>query len=145
MRWNVCKYQKADGWHIDGVLVAKEAFLRVTKTFLGDQEAIEKITAPENDYQIKVAHTSEQAREEEEVLLTLKPEAEETRDGYLGYHSYDAATNIYVWIAGGRAAENYTLQEINYTLAGNWHNTNRYRVFNSEAATDRWMDFPAKT
>lgn len=33
VRWYVLKYHDSDGWHIDGVLVAKQAQLRVTNPF----------------------------------------------------------------------------------------------------------------
>lgn len=41
IRWYVMKYATSDGWHIDGILVAKRAKLNVTKSFLGDPITIE--------------------------------------------------------------------------------------------------------
>lgn len=35
IRWNTVKYESSDGWHIDGVLVAKRTRFFVTKTFAG--------------------------------------------------------------------------------------------------------------
>ena len=58
VRWYVLKYEQSDGWHIDGILVAKEGHLRVRKSFLGEDECISQITAPENDFEIAVKHTS---------------------------------------------------------------------------------------
>lgn len=40
IRWNTVKYESSDGWHIDGVLVAKRIRFFVTKTFAGDAAAI---------------------------------------------------------------------------------------------------------
>lgn len=40
LRWYVLKYEHSDGWHVDGVLVAKAARMTVSKTFAGDAEAI---------------------------------------------------------------------------------------------------------
>ena len=34
----------------------------------------------------------------------------------MGYESYDAASNTYTWIAGGRIDSNYALSEQNYLL-----------------------------
>ncbi|MBD8958857.1 MAG: hypothetical protein EGQ82_00080, partial [Clostridiales bacterium] len=53
LRWYVLKYEHSDGWHVDGVLVAKAARLTVTKTFAGDAEAIAE--AKKNFY-ITVEH-----------------------------------------------------------------------------------------
>ena len=58
VRWYVLKYHDSDGWHIDGVLVAKQAQLRVTKSFLGDADAIAQIKNQTDSeaYQIGRAH-----------------------------------------------------------------------------------------
>ncbi len=40
VRWASMKYDSTDGWHIDGVLVAKKAKLTVTKTFEGETDAL---------------------------------------------------------------------------------------------------------
>ena len=57
VRWYVLKYDKSDGWHVDGILVAKEGHLRVRKSFLGDSAGIAQITDPQNDFEIAVRHT----------------------------------------------------------------------------------------
>lgn len=43
IKWHVFKYDKTDGWHIDGVLVAKTGNMRITKTFAGNPDAIEAV------------------------------------------------------------------------------------------------------
>lgn len=40
IRWSSIKYDKSDGWHVDGTLVAKEASIVVTKNFSGDKERV---------------------------------------------------------------------------------------------------------
>lgn len=72
VRWTNLKYDISDGWHVDGVLVAKEAKLRVTKTFLGSAAAIASVKAQtgEMEYGIRIQNTTTNA---EELLLTLNP------------------------------------------------------------------------
>lgn len=41
LRWAAFKYERSDGWHVDGVLVAKVGRIVVSKTFAGDDEAIQ--------------------------------------------------------------------------------------------------------
>ena len=142
VRWYVLKYNRSDGWHVDGVLVAKEAHLRVEKTFLGDAQAIAQVTAPENDYRIIVSHSgTASGAAAEDYELTLRSAAEETRAGCLGYSSFDPETNTYVWLPSGHPNGHYTLRESNYTLAGDWHISSDYKITNSENATDGWQEY----
>lgn len=116
IRWASLKYQSSDGWHVDGVLVAKEAKLRVTKTFLGSDTAIDtvKTRTGTQEYSILIENLTDTDAESER--LTLVPADKETREGCVGYASYDAASNTYTWIAGGRVDSNYALSEQNYLL-----------------------------
>lgn len=116
IRWASLKYQSSDGWHVDGVLVAKEAKLRVTKTFLGSDTAINKLKAQTDaqEYGILIDNLTDTSAESER--LTLVPADEETREGCVGYEAYDEASNTYTWIAGGRIDSNYALSEQNYLL-----------------------------
>ncbi|MEI3101152.1 MAG: hypothetical protein V8T45_04875 [Oscillospiraceae bacterium] len=43
IKWHVFKFDTTDGWHIDGVLVAKTGHMRITKTFSGDQDVVQEI------------------------------------------------------------------------------------------------------
>ena len=127
VRWYVLKYEQSDGWHIDGILVAKEGHLRVRKSFLGEDECISQITAPENDFEIAVKHTPLTGNDiKEDYELTLFPAAEETRTGKLGYSGYDAATRTYEWQLTGNAVDSYTLRELNYTPGDGWQSSSRY-------------------
>ncbi len=88
------KYEHSDGFHIDGVLVAKEGRLVVKKTFSGDKEAIAAVKT--NDFYISVEHHSDVDRDEEtlDYNLSLNAAAEETREGYTGYTDYDPDTIV---------------------------------------------------
>ena len=127
IRWTSLKYDATDGWHVDGVLVAKEAKLRVTKTFLGSDTAIEKIKAQTGDdeYSIQIQNTTHTDANPER--LTLVSAEEENRDGCVGYETYDEASNTYTWIAGGRIDSVYQLSEQNYLL-GEAHAASYYRI-----------------
>ena len=127
IRWAALKYQYSDGWHADGILVAKEAKLRVTKTFLGSDTAIEKIKdqTGAQEYSILIKNLTDTDAQAER--LTLVPASEEARDGCVGYDSYDEASNTYTWIAGGRIDSNYALSEQNYLLE-DIASTSYYRI-----------------
>ena len=51
VKWHVFKFDQTDGWHVDGVLVAKVGTMRIAKTFAGDAEAIEAV---KNGFRIQV-------------------------------------------------------------------------------------------
>lgn len=126
VRWYVLKYEKGDGWHVDGVLVAKEGHLRVRKTFIGDSAAIKQVT---ENFEIKVDHKPLSGGTETDYDLTLVPAADETRTGKVGYTSYDAATNTYEWVLKGNAVDEYEFLESNYTLEdSSWHSSSRYII-----------------
>ena len=116
IRWASLKYDSSDCWHVDGVLVAKEAKLRVTKTFLGSDTAIDRVKAQTGDQEYSILIENVSANDADDERLTLVPASEETREGCVGYESYDAASNTYTWIAGGRIDSNYALSEQNYLL-----------------------------
>lgn len=43
IRWHVFKFRTDNGWHVDGVLLQKAGKVNITKTFVGDAEAIEAV------------------------------------------------------------------------------------------------------
>lgn len=145
VRWYVLKYQSADAWHIDGVLVAKEAHAVVTKTFSGNQTAIEQV---KNGYSISVTHEQTQTSDKTtaaesqtkqdtvtDYTLVLKPK-EDAGTNEHGYDSYDKATNTYTWILTGRQDRKYTVKENNYlatqvfTPEQKYDGTYRYMIKN---------------
>ena len=158
VRWYVLKYEQSDGWHIDGILVAKEGHLRVRKSFLGEDECISQITAPENDFEIAVKHTPLAGNgSTEDYELTLIPSEEEKRAGKLGYSGYDEATHTYEWLLTGNAVDYYTLRELNYTPGDGWQSSSRYitsgtgyadddrtwQIYDDTGVTTRMESYPA--
>ena len=145
IRWYVLKYNTSDGWHIDGVLVAKEACFTVAKTFAGDLEAINKVK--NNGYYISIKHESDSngtTETTEDMELVLKPESDVTEKGKLGYRSYDSDTNSYIWVVPARQGRKYEISEQNYLLSDiKWTNSCYYMVLNtnSGAATSGWQRY----
>lgn len=139
IRWYVLKYQNSDGWHIDGVLVEKNAKVIIKKTFVGDSEAIALV---KNSYSITVTKSDDPS---DTRTLTLK--AASSSDGTsLGYTTYDKATETYTWVVEGYQGEQYTVKEHNYTakditidetsragtLQKAFTSTSRYSIHNAE-------------
>ena len=138
VRWTNLKYDISDGWHVDGVLVAKEAKLLVTKTFLGSAAAIASVKAQtgEMEYGIRIQNTTMNA---EELLLTLNPAGQEQRTDCVGYDDYDAASNTYTWIVSGRVDSIYALSEQNYLLQ-DVPSTSYYRISDMAKPGD-WQNY----
>lgn len=108
IRWYVLKYQNSDGWHIDGVLVEKNAKVIIKKTFVGDSEAIDEV---KKNYSITVTKSDDS---KDTRTLTLKA-ASSSDSTSLGYTTYDQATDTYTWVVEGYQGEQYTVKEQNYT------------------------------
>lgn len=127
IRWNTVKYESSDGWHIDGVLVAKRTRFFVTKTFAGDAAAI--ALAKEN-FTITVSHTEGSSSVTDFTLLP-QPAADVNEAGKRGYTDYDAATKTYTWEVPAQQKRAYTLREENYIPSGNWRVSNSYVIRNN--------------
>lgn len=127
IRWNTVKYEPSDGWHIDGVLVAKRTRFIVTKTFAGDAAAIE--LAKEN-FTITVSHTEGSGSVTDFTLLP-QPDADVTEAGKRGYTDYDAATKTYTWEVPAQQKRSYTITEAGYIPSGNWRVSNSYAIRNA--------------
>lgn len=139
IRWYVLKYQNSDGWHIDGVLVEKNAKVIIKKTFVGDSEAIDEV---KNNYSITVTKSDDS---KDTRTLTLKA-ASSSDSTDLGYTTYDEATETYTWVVEGYQGEQYTVKEQNYTakditidknsrtgtLKKAFTSTSRYSIHNAE-------------
>ena len=139
IRWYVLKYQNSDGWHIDGVLVEKNAKVIIKKTFVGDSEAINEV---KKNYSITVTKSNDPS---DERTLTLKA-ASSSDSTDLGYTTYDKATDTYTWVVEGYQGEQYTVKEQNYTapditseensragtLKKAFTSTSRYSIHNAE-------------
>lgn len=172
VRWYVLKYQSADAWHIDGVLVAKEAHAVVTKTFAGNQTAIEKV---KKNYSISVTHEHAQTAIDEieglsetdetatqdvttDYTLVLKPNDTNIPDATeRGYDSYDPATDTYTWILTGRQGRAYRVKENNYEAPTDkdsspdnllYNGTYRYMIKNctlEDITNDVWEAYEGQT
>ncbi len=139
IRWYVLKYEHSDGYHIDGVLVAKKAKFVVKKTFVGDDEAIEEV---KNNFYITVDQNTD-TRETAAYKLSLNSAEQESDSEYTGYTSYDAETDTYIWELDARQSATYTIKEHNYSLnPDKWNNTSKYKIENSDAVTDsKWVTY----
>lgn len=140
IRWYVLKYQDSDGWHIDGVLVEKNAKVIIKKTFVGDSEAIKGV---KKNYSITVTKSNDTS---DERTLTLKKASSSDSSTSLGYTTYDEATDTYTWVVEGYQGEQYTVKEQNYTakditseenshagtLKKAFTSTSRYSIHNAE-------------
>lgn len=145
VRWYVLKYENSDGWHIDGVLVAKEATLRITKTFAGDKAAIDQVK--QGDYNITVEHT-ESGATTTDYTLVLTPQGQ-AGTNETGYTSYDETTDTYTWIVMGRQWRTYQVKEHNFTATDTenvtWHNSTRYRLLNTPGMSEEWQPYTDST
>lgn len=140
IRWYVLKYQDSDGWHIDGVLVEKNAKVIIKKTFVGDSEAIDEV---KKNYSITVTKSDDTS---DKRTLTLKKASSSDSSTSLGYTTYDKATDTYTWVVEGYQGEQYTVKEHNYTakdiiidknsragtLKKAFTSTSRYSIHNAE-------------
>ena len=139
IRWYVLKYDKGDGWHVDGILVAKQGRIVVKKTFAGDSEAIAEVA--DEGYSIAVSHT-ESGAEKTDYTLTLNPAEEEAAEGMTGYTSFDQRTNTYIWVLNARQGRTYTVREQNYQAdTERWNNTAQFMITNSQAETNGWLNY----
>ena len=127
IRWNTVKYESSDGWHIDGVLVAKRSRFIVTKTFAGDAAAI---ALAKKDFTITVSHTEGSGSVTDFTLLP-RPKNEVNEAGKLGYTGYDAATETYTWEVPAQQKRSYTITEAGHTLSGSWRVSNSYAIRNA--------------
>ncbi len=127
IRWNTVKYESSDGWHIDGVLVAKRSRFIVTKTFAGDAAAI---ALAKKDFTITVSHTEGSGSVTDFTLLP-QPAAGVTEAGKRGYTDYDAATQTYTWEVPAQQKRSYTITEAGYIPSGSWRVSNSYAIRNA--------------
>lgn len=127
IRWNTVKYESSDGWHIDGVLVAKRSRFIVTKTFAGDAAAI---ALAKKDFTITVSHTEGSSSVTDFTLLP-QPANEVNEAGKLGYTDYDAATQTYTWKVPAQQKRSYTITEAGYIPSGSWRVSNSYAIRNA--------------
>ena len=138
--WNTVKYEPSDGWHIDGVLVAKRTRFFVTKTFAGDAAAI---ALAKGSFSITVSHTEGSGSVTDFTLLP-QPDADVNEAGKLGYTSYDAAAETYTWEVPAQQKRSYTITEAGYIPSGSWRVSNSYAIRNNpDGGATGYLPYPA--
>lgn len=139
IRWNTVKYEPSDGWHIDGVLVAKRTRFFVTKTFAGDAAAI---ALAKKDFTITVSHTEGSGSVTDFTLLP-QPAAGVTEAGKLGYTGYDAAAETYTWEVPAQQKRSYTITEAGHIPSGSWRVSNSYAIRNNpDGGATGYLPYP---
>lgn len=143
IRWNMVKFEHSDGWHIDGVLVAKRARFFVAKTFAGDAEAIKQVR---DKFLITVSHT-ENGSSVTDFILVPQPAKAVTEQGKLGYTRYDAEADTYTWEVPAQQRRDYTIKETGHTLQGDkWRVNNRYLIRNHpQGLSGGYQDYPEES
>lgn len=143
IRWNMVKFEHSDGWHIDGVLVAKRTRFFVTKTFAGDAEAIKQVR---DKFLITVSHT-ENGSSVTDFTLVPQPAKAVTEQGKLGYTRYDAEADTYTWEVPAKQRRDYTIKEAGHTLQGDkWRVNNRYLIRNHpQGLSGGYQDYPEES
>lgn len=143
IRWNMVKFEHSDGWHIDGVLVAKRTRFFVTKTFAGDAEAIKQVR---DKFLITVSHT-ENGSSVTDFTLVPQPAKAVTEQGKLGYTRYDAEADTYTWEVPAQQRRDYTIKEAGHTLQGDkWRVNNRYLIRNHpQGLSGGYQDYPEES
>ena len=143
IRWNMVKFEHSDGWHIDGVLVAKRARFFVAKTFAGDAEAIKQVR---DKFLITVSHT-ENGSSVTDFTLVPQPAKAVTEQGKLGYTRYDAEADTYTWEVPAQQRRDYTIKETGHTLQGDkWRVSNRYLIRNHpQGLSGGYQDYPEES
>lgn len=139
IRWNTVKYESSDGWHIDGVLVAKRTRFFVTKTFAGDTAAID---LAKKDFTITVSHTDGSGSVTDFTLLP-QPDADVNEAGKRGYTDYDAATKTYTWEVPAQQKRSYTITEAGHIPSGSWRVSNSYAIRNNpDGGATGYLPYP---
>lgn len=137
IRWYVFKYEHSDGYHIDGVLVAKAARLVVTKTFTGSVGVIEAVK--KGSFCIDVLPADDTTGAEKYKLVLKAAGSMSLEEGETGYTSYDPKTDTYTWVLSGYPNMKYTVKEsgddIPNQLASDYSHTARYMVRNPNQQT----------
>lgn len=136
VRWASFKYVRSDGWHVDGILVAKEGRLRIQKTFTGSAEtAIERL---KDTFNITVKHYDDPEADDpavDDYKLVIKPKSE-AGSGETGYDSYDEETHTFTWNLIVRDYQQYQIEENDYKVADFDNSAHTYAVRNSEDSED---------
>lgn len=113
--WYLQKAEANDGWHIDGVLVAKTQPMEIYKTFSGltDSETATAIDAMTFPLSLIHENTSGTAEKDDYITLTASGSQEGvyTNDGQQG------TSHIYKWTLQSIKGQRYAFEETGYAVA----------------------------
>ena len=126
IKWYVFKFDTSDGWHIDGILVAKSSKMIVTKTFAGDEAAISAIRT---GFTINVEGESGAVHQGKELHVT---------------NATSMNGSTYTWEVPVDIYYNYTVTENNYKYNENLATyKSQYRVRHSEVDSQNtgWTNY----
>ena len=113
--WYLQKLVEDEGWHIDGVLVAKTQPMEIYKTFSGlttDQadNAIQNMTFPLN----LIRTVDSQDRKDDYTTL----QAASSQSGVYTYDGRPGTGNIFKWTLESVQGQRYTFEEDGYDVTG---------------------------
>lgn len=118
IKWIVVKHNSTDSWHVDGILVRKNASLTVKKTFVGNADAINAVK--EGNFNITVSNTNENYKK----VLKLSNNDDNVK--------FTEDENTYTWVINDlTAGKDYTVTESGYSTSDN-----KYLVSPSYAVTN---------
>lgn len=130
IKWYVYKVSNVDGWHIDGILVAKSGEMIVTKTFAGDEAAISAI---KTNFTIDVASESAPVHPNAGLQIT---------------NATSVSGNTYTWKVPVDQYYDYTVTENYYIYDVDLATYKaQYRVRNSNTASQNkgWTSYSSSS
>ncbi len=138
IKWYVFKVDKTDGWHVDGILVAKTGMMQISKTFSGDQDVVQAIKNGDYSIEVEAQPNTDFTPPHSEYTLTLR-----------NADSYDSASDTYTWQVEVDQYLDYKVTELNYQYQNepteHVQTAARYRVYNSKFPgqnTGGYKDYP---
>lgn len=136
--WFVVKSNTGDTWHVDGMLMPKEAKLTVTKTFVGNEDAI---AAVQQGYSITVT-----ANDNSHDSYDLQLNDTDSEDNVELHH--EEGSNTYTWVLTGlKQLTEYTVKESDYRADG-YTVTPSYQITQSrdtDVNTQGWQTYNDRT
>ena len=137
IKWYVFKVDKTDGWHVDGILVAKTGMMQISKTFSGDQDVVQAIKNGNYSIKVEAQPNTDFTPPHFGATLTLADA-----------DSHDPASDTYTWQVDVDQYLDYKITEQNYQYqneqADHVQTAARYRVYNSKFGqnTGGYKDYP---
>lgn len=139
--WQILKNNKSDGWHLDGVLVAKSAYLNVKKTFYGLSGALESVAGADSAFNITVTGVGDKEAAETLKLSggDITPQKNE---------SENAVT--YTWTLPLVQGKEYTIKEDSYECKAEIEGVKiaalaEYRITQTDTGAMGWTAYNSQT